>query len=124
LEYRLLGFLGVVALACQRHRVGRHDRNYRPRLARPSLYLLQCYAVQFQGGKASQKERGREGPPRQLVRDGRLGFGLETVFFEPFCQFGIGYLGRQCVAWTNIPENQSERSAQLQPVPLPRLQFG
>jgi hypothetical protein len=53
------------------------------------LNLLQCYAVQFEGSKAGQQERGSERASFQLVRDGCLGF-LEPMLFEAF--------GEVCIA--------------------------
>ena len=47
-----------------------------PRNSGFKLNLLQCYAVQFQGGKTGQEERGRECASFQLIRNAGLRFLL------------------------------------------------
>jgi hypothetical protein len=46
------------------------------------LNLLQCYPFKFHGGKARQKERGRESPRFQLVRNAGLRLDFKAVLFS------------------------------------------
>jgi hypothetical protein len=56
------------------------------------LDVVQRDALQLHRRKARQKERGRKGRARQLVRNTRLGF-VEAVLFQPLGQVVIGRIG-------------------------------